>query len=328
MSLRAAALTLAAILLALTGPAAAEISRRGVFRHDSGLPGILDLRGEIGRRAVGDLRALLAEHPVRILLLDSTGGSVHAALELARIVRERGIATVVPEGAECSSSCAFVFLGGTERQMLGRLGVHRFASGGEPEGPETEAEAQAVTARILRTLTGFGVGPEFFLPMLETPHEKMHWFSQAEVDGMGLVTGADFSAELGLWTALRNPPLPPGPVPEKNRQDRPPPAEAAAPPAAEPPAPVPAATGRPGPSFDCALRGGEVEAAICADPRLAELDHALGKRMERLRRLAGAGEALTLLATHQLWLVQRNACAGDGACVEAAYLRRLEELGY
>lgn len=51
------------------------------------------------------------------LCLDSRGGSYSEGIALARFLIDRGIATSVPEGAECLSACAVAFMGGTLSSM-------------------------------------------------------------------------------------------------------------------------------------------------------------------------------------------------------------------
>lgn len=88
------------------------------------------------------------------------------------------------------------------------------------------------------------------------------------------------------------------------------------------------------PSFDCAGEIGAVEAAICADPRLAALDRRLAARYAQavaaLKKTPG-WEAATadLRATQRGWVKGRDECwkAADlGRCVAETYLRRESEL--
>ncbi len=90
-----------------------------------------------------------------------------------------------------------------------------------------------------------------------------------------------------------------------------------------------------GASFDCAQADGEVEAMICSDAGLADLDRLIAERYQAalaaVRGLrTGASEAeATLRAVQRGWIKGRNECwiADDvRACTEAAYLRREGEL--
>lgn len=62
---------------------------------------------------------------VKVLELNSTGGSVYASEEMARIVLDFGLDTVV--SGSCVSSCVNIFLAGTSRRMLlgSQIGFHR-----------------------------------------------------------------------------------------------------------------------------------------------------------------------------------------------------------
>jgi hypothetical protein len=80
---------------------------------------------EIVPEDVEALRALLRGNPtVTTLRLNSEGGSVWAAEDMARIVTDFDLDTEV-EG-ECSSSCVTVFLGGKARAMTrgSKIGLH------------------------------------------------------------------------------------------------------------------------------------------------------------------------------------------------------------
>jgi hypothetical protein len=59
-----------------------------------------------------------------VVRLDSTGGSILAGLELGDVIRKLGLDTEVPASAGCYSSCTFAFLGGIERRVEGKFGIH------------------------------------------------------------------------------------------------------------------------------------------------------------------------------------------------------------
>lgn len=62
-----------------------------------------------------------------IFVLNSLGGSVKAAFELASAMDEVGVYTLVPDNAFCASACAsIVYISGTRRNIVGtgRLGFH------------------------------------------------------------------------------------------------------------------------------------------------------------------------------------------------------------
>ena len=52
---------------------------------------------------------------LRALVLNSRGGKMAAGIEIANILRERGITTVVEDGSVCYSACTIIFQGGKNR---------------------------------------------------------------------------------------------------------------------------------------------------------------------------------------------------------------------
>src|SRR6185369_12618268 len=70
--------------------------------------------------------ALFASAPnLKVLHLNSPGGRVGEAIELAELVRARGLATY--SATSCVSACTVVFAAGRERYLRAgaRLGFHR-----------------------------------------------------------------------------------------------------------------------------------------------------------------------------------------------------------
>lgn len=81
---------------------------------------------EIQNGDVDDLLEILrGTDGIRTLRLNSTGGSVWAGNEMARVVIDFELDTLV--AGECSSSCVAIFLGGTRRELArgGKLGFHQ-----------------------------------------------------------------------------------------------------------------------------------------------------------------------------------------------------------
>ena len=56
--------------------------------------------------------------------LDSPGGDPFEGFRLGNLIRDLGMATVVPDGAFCASACTIVVLGGVERRVEGSYQVH------------------------------------------------------------------------------------------------------------------------------------------------------------------------------------------------------------
>lgn len=138
---------------------------------------------------------------IKVVALDSPGGSVNDALEMGRLIREGGFATSVADGALCASSCPLVFAGGTERLATAKsaIGVHQIYANVSAESlpaglraaGEAMSDAQKTTAAITRYLTESGVDPALWLHALETPPDRLYYLSAAELTEYKLATSID-----------------------------------------------------------------------------------------------------------------------------------------
>lgn len=75
--------------------------------------------------------------------------------------------------------------------------------------------------------------------------------------------------------------------------------------------------------FDCTKAASFSEKTICADPRLSEMDDALGVLYKRT--LATSADPAQTKAAQKSWLAERDRCA-DAACIARAYLARYQTL--
>ncbi|RST88342.1 hypothetical protein EJC49_01195 [Aquibium carbonis] len=158
--------------------------------------GVLTARGYIDMGARARFEAELAARGeyVRIVALDSPGGALDDALGMSRLIRDRGLSTLVEDGALCASSCPLVLAGGTDRSIgpKAAVGVHQFYSvSSEPAAPaQAMSDAQATTARISRHLSEMGVDPALWLHALDTPPRSLYYLSAQEIQGYKLSTGS------------------------------------------------------------------------------------------------------------------------------------------
>lgn len=184
---------LMAVALLVGGAPAWSASRTfGPFSVEDATSAIILLDGEITPRSALDFRRVLEAAPnARALALNSPGGDTTTALLIADDVHERSMTTLIPEGAECQSACAYIFLAGAERSALGELGVHQVS------GPEEDmASAQTAIADVIDFLVRFGTPPEVLSIMFRTPPEDMHVFSADEIARFGIERPAARPASL------------------------------------------------------------------------------------------------------------------------------------
>ena len=81
---------------------------------DTRVGDVLYIEGEIHAQQPIELREGKF-NGVHTVVLNSPGGDGPAGLEMAQIIRERGLTTVVPANGTCASACTFVFQGGVRR---------------------------------------------------------------------------------------------------------------------------------------------------------------------------------------------------------------------
>ncbi|SOE08642.1 hypothetical protein SAMN05877838_0369 [Hoeflea halophila] len=155
-----------------------DAERAGKYRifRDSDSALLIDGTLELG--VTRRLAALLAEDPgIGEIVLSSAGGNIYEARGLARLFRDRGLATLVAD--ECSSACTTAFIGGKTRRLKpgGRLGFHQYrieadydVLGARPKDEEGKDKALYLAA---------GVKQDFVARMHSAAPGSM-WYPEAE----------------------------------------------------------------------------------------------------------------------------------------------------
>ncbi|NHT78645.1 hypothetical protein G8E10_23375 [Rhizobiaceae bacterium CRRU44] len=132
---------------------------------------------------------------VKVVQLDSPGGSVSDALAMSKLIRDRQLNTIVEKGALCASSCPIVLSGGVERTVAegAVVGVHQIFNGTrEKLSPDMAmSEAQRTTATITRHLDAMGIKPGLWQRAMETPPDRLAYLSVKEMREVGLTRGAE-----------------------------------------------------------------------------------------------------------------------------------------
>lgn len=120
----------------------------------------------------------------KVILLNSKGGSVVSALEMGRIIRGQGMATMVKPGDFCLSACAYMFLGGDERFVPkgAVLGMHRFRFGNDEADKKTLTnEAQSLSGSLIEYFVEMGVSAEALAAAMRAGPDDMYVFTQDEM---------------------------------------------------------------------------------------------------------------------------------------------------
>lgn len=151
--------------------------------------------GDAGRVALEIAARRRAGSPVARVTLDSTGGSLHDAILIGRVLRSAGVTTEVRDNDICFSACPYLFAGGAQRivQAKARLGVHQ-STDAEPDRDRQNprkalSDLQSSEARVISYLDEMGVGPGMLQPALATPPDRIHVLSAEELSRYHLTTG-------------------------------------------------------------------------------------------------------------------------------------------
>lgn len=168
----------------LVGPAHAElVEKYAPWYIDNEYPEQFLLIGDVDSRTALNFDRAVDEFGIpEILLLSSDGGLVGDALVVARRAKGLGVATLVPSGMGCYSSCALIFLAGRPRVVDGLLGVHQISS-----RSGDLVSGQVAISDILDVLGEFDVPNDLIVAMFRTPPEEMHILSEEEKFAFGFL---------------------------------------------------------------------------------------------------------------------------------------------
>lgn len=179
-----------------------EESEAGPMRFRLGTHGAAFADGTINPGTAAAFEDFLAAERtagVAEIVLHSPGGSVIDATAIARLIREKGLATrVLPDGY-CASSCPLVFAAGTRRiaDATSWIGVHQVFALTTAFGSLAEGmyQAQRVSAGAQDLLVEFGVDPLVWTRAMSTPKEQLYLFTPQELIELKLATEVEGDAE-------------------------------------------------------------------------------------------------------------------------------------
>ena len=175
-----------------------------------------------GEIAEGDAQALLdyiEKNDIdyqKLIMINSPGGNVAAAIELGTLIRERGMRVMVartieyePEGAGrtfqsyeggiCASACVFVLMGGEVREIVedSLVGVHQFAPNTDELGSiaSITSSTQSILAMLQAYAVGMGVNPAILALASSTSPDDMLWLEPQQMEKLKLLTSRNYKNE-------------------------------------------------------------------------------------------------------------------------------------
>ncbi len=168
----------------------------------------LHLSGSLSWGSHHEFKAFVDAQPkgaIRLLTLDSRGGSVESAMEIGRRVRKEGWATLVDaRRGVCLSACTAVFAAGVRRHYVGAEGIADEAvpsgksrglgyhEGGSPDSRQPNKYNGNATAAMIALYYEFG------------SREAASLITKAPPNMMYLVSGRT-ALEKGIATSLAGP---------------------------------------------------------------------------------------------------------------------------
>jgi hypothetical protein len=174
------------------------------FLDVSGYTDTINIVGEIKEGDDMRLNAKVLEHhqagfPVKYVMLNSEGGLLLPAYNMAMMLRVLNASTMVPAKAYCVSACMVVLAGGAERMVTtdSYLGVHSASLG--------TSESSEGTLVMIRFMKELGVPANVLGLIAATENADITWLKAS--DGRGWLTSVP------LRDTPPTPELPPQPYP-------------------------------------------------------------------------------------------------------------------
>ncbi len=123
-----------------------------------------------------------------IVVLNSTGGDVQAAIRIGRKLRRvHAIASIGSQG-KCYSACVFILAGATDRVVNGNVGIHRPFSMDTSSRSYSEAqeEYRRNASIVKRYLFDMNISNSLYDAMIRVPPERIKILSDSEMSQFGL----------------------------------------------------------------------------------------------------------------------------------------------
>lgn len=127
------------------------------------------------------------------LVLNSAGGRLLEAEQLARVVQSRNLSTYVED--QCVSACTYVFLAGKDRAATpnAQIGFH------QPSFPGLDASAQrAATQSMLDVYRAAGLSETFMQRIAKTPPEDIWYPTRDELIAAHVITRVSLGGEAAI----------------------------------------------------------------------------------------------------------------------------------
>ena len=149
------------------------------------------LQGPITANNVAEAITELRIRKPRAIILDSYGGDISGAVQLAKYIHDNSMNTWVPQNTVCASGCALIFLAGKERLCEGDIYLHQFMPTEEHKDKEISLDkafvnVQKTIGEIVILLNEIDA-PDFVLERILT-QEQFYRLTDADLAKLNTVT--------------------------------------------------------------------------------------------------------------------------------------------
>lgn len=168
---------------ALSTVANADIELRHI--KPGGQDGLF-LTGNIKRADVAALEKLIPQH--RVILLNSAGGDLDAAMDLGRILRKHSTVAIVFPNHVCASACVFVLAGSNNRTVSGKIGIHRPYQLQDDATTAEEQKANYISLgnKVKEYLNEMNINPVLYDDMIRISSGGVKFLSEQDLERYGL----------------------------------------------------------------------------------------------------------------------------------------------
>lgn len=108
-----------------------------------------DLVAEMNRNVKGLVQRSEEFRLSPVIEFNSPGGNLFAGLQLGLAIQELGLRTRVPADNICFSACTYAFLGGVDRRVAGRFGIHAVSTTEKTIAAEALDDIQEISAILI-----------------------------------------------------------------------------------------------------------------------------------------------------------------------------------
>lgn len=188
MALRLFFAALLAITLGWSAQCMAGVSAESFGPDDSRW--LVNISGTVSQTTLVELQRTIGRKTNSAVLvsLDSNGGDWYAAIAIGYLLRKVNALVTIDDGKVCLSACVMVLAGGTRRNVLGRVGIHRpYSTETAPKSYKDAQQNYRVLEDLTRSfITEMNLPVALFDAMVAVPPESLHALSREELSRYGL----------------------------------------------------------------------------------------------------------------------------------------------